>query len=225
MMTPSTRFTLIITALTLVLPSGACSKVGKKSQPAVANLKQDVALSPREILAKQPDFNAVESFSEFEAIGGVSVSMKVAKKGEYYRRETEIMVFFDKPGQPTIQYWRPAKIFVDDPPTRAPRWYDHASEAEIFVEAEGVKFEIVGTESVDGHECAKIKASKENRIASNKDDEVTVFIYSAKDLHNLAIKTEVFLPDRRRTYVLKDISFEVSDDLFKVLSRYKKTNV
>ena len=226
MMKSSTRRTLIIFALTLVLHVGACSRVGKNSQPSGANLKQSAPISPRGLLAKQPDFQAVEGFSEFEAIGGISLPMKVAKKGGYYRRESDIMVFFHKLGQPPIRYWRPAKIFVDDPPPKnAPRWYDNASEAEIFAQAEGVKFELVGTEFVDGYECAKIEATKDTKTPGNKDDEVTVFIYSAKDLHNLAIKTEVFLPDRRRIYVLKDISFEVPDDLFKVLSRYRKANV
>ena len=220
-----TRLALIIFALALVLAVGACSRIGKNSQPSGANVKQSAPVSPRELLAKQPDFQAVEGFSEFEAIGGIGVPMKVAKKGGYYRSETEIMVFFHKLGQPPIQYWRPAKIFVDDPPRRNARWYDDASEAEIFAQAEGVKFEIIGTEFVDGHECAKIAATKDHQTPGNKDDEATVFIYSAKDLQNLAIKTEVFLPDRKRIYVLKDISFEVPDDLFRVLSRYKKANV
>ncbi len=212
--------------LFVIMLNTACTQTQKPmpSTSADTNLpKQEPSFSPREILAKQPDFVAEEFSSSFERLHGHSFVTKIAKKGVYYRREGPIMVFFDKAGEPTLSYWRPAKIFVNDPPAKQPlAWYDNASNAEIFAQTEGVKFEVVGKEKVEGHECLKIKASAESEAQAEEKDKTKVFLYAATDLRNLVIATELFLPDRKTRYVLKSISFEVPDDLFKVLARRPK---
>jgi len=181
---------------------------------------------PRELLLKQPDFTAEEIVSEFEpARGGYSLAIKFAKKGEYYRRESDIMVDFDKFGQPTIRYWRPARIFV--PPSKdntPPKWYEHAANPEIFAKTEGISFEDAGAEVVNGRECLKVKATKQGAAPTSEEAKEVVILYVAKDLQNLVIKTEISLVDRKRTSFLRNISFDVPDELFKVLARYKPSN-
>ena len=217
------RVLISFALVSVFLLSAACSQTEKPISIANGDTNQpkpEPSISPREILAKQPDFVAEEFYSSFERLHGHSFVNKVAKKGEYYRREGTIMVFFDKAGEPTLRYWRPAKIFVDDPPPKQPpSWYESADNAEIFAQTEGVRFEVIGIEEVEGHECIKIKAIAESEAQTEEKDKTTVFLYAAKDLQNLVIATELFLPDRKTKYVLKNISFDVPDSLFKVLAR------
>ncbi len=178
----------------------------------------------RELLLKQPDFTAEEVFSEFEPArgGGFSLAMKFAKKGEYYRRESDIMVFFYKFGQPTIRYRRPARIF--DPPPKddtPPVWHEQAYNPEIFAKTEGIAFQGDGAELVEGHDRLRIKATKQDASPASEEAKEVVFLYAAKDLQNLVIKTEVILVDRERIFFLRNISFDVPDKLFKALARYK----
>lgn len=209
-----------------ILLNAACSRTEKPASVASDYTnppQQEPSVSPRDILSRQPDFVAEEFYFSFERFHGHSSVNKVAKKGEYYRREGPIMVFFDKAGEPTLRYWRPAKIFIDDPPSKfPPSWYENASNAEIFAQDEGVRFEVVGTEEIEGHKCLKIKACSESEAQAEEKDRAMIFLYAAKDLHNLVIMTELVLPDRKTTYVLKNISFDVPDDLFKVLARRRK---
>lgn len=173
---------------------------------------QAQATSPRELLAKQPDFVAEEiifSAEEHGAHGHVSgheLLFKKAKKGKFYRTDTGVAVFFEDATKAADGFW-----------------FEGAQYAELFARKEGVRFEFAGTERVQGHECTKIKATREAKQSkaeqeakrSKPDEEEVVYFYLAKDLRNLVIATQVFTPRRKTSYVLRNISFDVPAALFK----------
>jgi hypothetical protein len=210
----------------------ACSDRGKPKP--FANTTEVNSVPARDILVKQPDFVAEEHITSLKDSNDYSSDVyKVAKKGEYYRNDypaipTPTIVRFNKYGEPTLCYYPFEKKFmpcvdIDEPPSNPPEWFWYISDAEILAKYQNVRFEVIGAEVVDGHECIKIKATEIN--SESKKDEATVFLYAAKDLRNLVIKTEYFHPHstyKRTTYMLRNISFDVPDDLFEVLASYRK---
>ena len=221
------RLSLIILAGVFPLHNLSCARVQKHSESlGVTASKPDgkwATVSPREILANQPDFVAKESYDSFEQAHGHSFGMKVAKKGQWYRRDTDIVAVFSSPDEPYVRYILKAKIFDTSPGLRERRaWFADAQNAAVLAKEEGVNFEAVGEEIIEGHECLKIKATKPGATGGDRGEGVTVYSYAAKDLQNLVIRTEVIQPERRTVYVLKDISFDVPDNLFEVLARYRR---
>jgi len=79
----------------------------------------------------------------------------------------------------------------------------------------------VGTEKVSDQECIKIKAAKEGAVDQGEDKAEAVYFYVAKGMQNLVVATEIFLPNRRTSYVLRNISFKVPDGLFHEVSNRK----
>ena len=225
----------VAAALTSILLLHWCLACSQRNKPAsLTNRKEESSVLAHDILAKQPDFVAEERITFLKDSNDYSSNVyKVAKKGEYYRSDypaipTPTIVSFNKYGQPTLCYYPFEKKFMacvydDEPPSNPPEWSWYISEAEILAKYQNVKFEVVGTEVIDGHECTKIKATEINN--ENKKDDATVFLFAAKDLQNLVIKTEHIHPNStyiRTTYMLKNISFDVPDDLFKELASYRK---
>ena len=219
---------LFVVSLIILLFSDCHKERGvEQSRKETSKLHQEINESyARELLLKQPNFTAEEIVSEFEPGrgGGYSLAMKFAKKGEYYRRESDIMVFFYKFGQPTIRYWRPARVF--DHPSRdnvPPMWHEQAENPEIFAKTEGIAFQSSGAEVIEGHDCLLIKATKQGASPTSEEAKEVVFLYAAKDLQNLVIKTEVILVDRKRISFVRNISFDVPDKLFKALARLERS--
>lgn len=178
--------------------------------------------SARELLATQPDFIADEFYASFETAGhGHSYTFRVAKKGEWYRSASDITAAFSSYAEPNVRYFLKAKIFDSPPRAKEKRvWYGSAQNPAILAQEQGVLFEALGEETVDGHNCLKIRATN-----PNVREEVTVLLYAAKDLKNLVIRTEMSFPDRKTTFLLKNISFDVPENLFKVLARRPKANI
>ena len=179
--------------------------------------------SAREILANQPDFMGEETVMDFEPAigGGFSATSKIAKKGSTYRRDNGFFIFLSKPNQPTLRLDPKSKTYDELPVTENDRflWYSHADDVEIFAKKEKIKFEVAGTETVDGHECVKIKATPE---AQSSKGEEAIYFYAAKDLRNVVVRIEIVIPNRTTAYTLKNITFKVHDDLFKIPARYKR---
>jgi hypothetical protein len=225
----------IVTALTSILLLQwflACSERNKPTP--FANTTEESSVPARDILANQPDFVAEEHITFLKDSNDYSSDVyKVAKKGEYYRSDypttpTPTILRFNKYGEPTLCYYPFEKKFmpcvhIDEPPSNPPEWFWYIPDAEILAKYQNVRLEVIGAEVVEGHECTKIKATEIN--SESKKDEATVFLYAAKDLRNLVIKTEHFHPHstyKGTTYMLRNISFDVPDDLFKVLASYRK---
>jgi len=171
------------------------------------------SVSPKDILLQQPDFLGKEIVSDFEITrgSGSRLSTKLAKKGACYRRETHWAVFYSKPNEPTIRFWKENKSYDYLPPTaNSQLWFVGVDNPAIFAENNFIEFEVAGSESIENHDCLKIKASPRGRAG-----EAAVF-YAAKDLRNLVIKTVLTQPGRVTTYLVREISFDVPDDLFQV---------
>ena len=205
-------------AATPALGSGCASSPGHqhpKSQSSTQATPDTLQL--REILANQPDFLAEEIFSEFEprVHGGFSLGNKLAKKGDCYRSESDGSVWFFCLHKPNV-YFNPRKKTFREVPDNDVKWYQHGSHVQALVNEQNLTFEEVGAEVIDGHDCRKIKVSRTTRDANDP----TVFFYTAKDLRNLVIVVEVNLSDRTNRYVLRNVSFEVPNELFAPIERY-----
>jgi hypothetical protein len=210
----------LIILLMLSIQDIACSPTQK--QAVSANVAPSQQESAQQILAMQPDFVADQFYASFETRGhGHSYTFQVAKKGEWYRSASDMTAAFSSYAEPNVRYFLQAKTFDSPPRSKEKRvWYLSAQTPAILAQEHGVVFETIGEEAVDGHNCIKIRVTN-----PTEHDEVTAFLYAAKDLKNLVIRTELTLPDRRTTFILKNISFDVPDSLFKVLARRPKANI
>ncbi len=187
------------------------------------NFYSQTGNSARETLANQPDFMGEETIMDYEPAigGGFSASSKIAKKGSTYRRDNGFFIFLSRPNQPTLRISPKGKTYDELPVTENDRflWYSHANDVETFAKKEKIQFEVAGTETVDGHECIKIKATPETQ--SSKGEEA-IYFYAAKDLRNAVIRIEIKIPNRITAYTLKNITFNVPDDLFEIPAKYKR---
>ena len=204
-------------AVSLCIATHACARRNLVSR----RVPDVVAPSPQKILAAQPDFVADEISGDFETMGGTTFPFKLAKKGEWYRTASDLAVVFSSAEEPDVRYFLKAKTFDLPPRDKAMRaWHSHAQFPAILAQDQTVNFETVGDETVDGHPCAKIRVTK-----PNNNDGVVVLLYAAKDLKNLVVLTEVTRPDRRQTFHLRNVSFDVPDNLFNVLARRPRANI
>lgn len=74
---------------------------------------------------------------------------------------------------------------------------------------------------IEGYQCLKVRATKRelnNEIEENQ----RIIFYIAQGLNNLVVQTEVITPHWRAVYTLKNISFDVPDELFQTPSNYNK---
>ena len=208
----------VICLVTCLSGSGCSSSTShqqSKMEPSTASAPDSLQL--KAILTDQPDFLAEEIFTEFEprVHGGFSLRNKLAKKGDCYRSESDGSVFFFCMQKPTV-YFNPRKKTIREVPSIDVKWYQHGSHVQMLVNEQSLTFEEIGTETIDSHDCRKIKVS---RTTSNANDP-TVFLYAAKDLRNLIIVVEVNLSDRTNRYVLRNVTFEVPVELFAPIERY-----
>lgn len=195
------------------------------------------AVSPVELLGRQPDFVAEEIIFSVEQHGlmghvsGHELLFKKAKRGRFYRTDTGAVTLFKDATKPD-----------------GGLWFEGAQYAESFVRKEGIRFEAAGREQVQGHDCLRIKATQETKGAkpdhetkgakpvreakgakpdheakgAPPDEEEAVYFYVAQDLRNLVIAIQVFTPGRRTSYVLRNISFDVPAALFKDAATHAK---
>lgn len=203
-----------------------CSVACGQSQTTVpqtskSQIKQANQRHLRELLANQPDFVADEILFSAEKRGSLGFAsghrlvFKRAKKDEYYRLDTGVVIVYTDAGNRSFKYdARRKKLELDTEPDAKEDWYEGANNPSFFSKKQGVKFEVVGTEKIQEHECTKIRATKEGAVVKNGETE-EVYFYVAKDLKNLVLATEILLPNRRTSYVLTNISFDVPATLFK----------
>jgi hypothetical protein len=210
----------------LVLNICACAQREQSTSPS-AN-EGSVATYTRELLAKQPDFVAEEILFSAERRAGMGFAsghqllFKKAKQGELYRRDTGMVVtYFDSENR-TLRYDEKSKKLEElNDGNQRDDWYDGAENPEYFARKKGIIYSVVGTEKVSDQECVKIKATKEGAVSQGEDKEEAVYFYVAKDMQNLVIATEIFLPNRRTSHVLRNISFKLPDGLFAEASNRK----
>jgi hypothetical protein len=183
----------------------------------------ETADSARDILLHQPDFRAKETMVDVESKigGGMSTVSEIAKRDNTYWRDNGFFVFLSKPSGVRLRLSRKDKTYDELQATENERslWYSGISDVEIFAAKKKIRFERVGTETVDGRNCLKIKANPDASAATSKE---AVYFYAARDLKNLVIKVELQTSWRTTTYSLKDISFKVPETLFAVPADYKR---
>lgn len=217
----------ILCALLLAFNLCACAQAQDATTSVAASERASDAADPREWLAKQPDFVAEEIYfstekrGEMGFVSGHQLLFKKAKQGEYYRSDTGFVVIYFDAENRTFDFNPKSKKWEEQPERSANKeWYDGAENPPYFAGKQGVKYEILGTEKVAEHDCLKIKATKEGAPPKGEDEEEAVYFYVAKEMRNLVIATRIFLPRRRTSYVLRNISFNVPDKLFKeILNR------
>src|SRR5215471_5488789 len=155
----SFRIIVAVIAASFFIGTLACAR-----RNVSLNTPQNVlAPSPQKILAAQPDFVADEMSGDFELLRGTTFTFKSAKKGEWYRTASDLAATFSSAQEADVRYFLKAKTF-DLPPRNRPQreWHANAQFPAILALDESVTFETVGNENVDGHSCAKIRATKRN---------------------------------------------------------------
>lgn len=220
-----TNFLFIVGTFGILLFSLSCSKnVSSTSQTSILAQQTNEntqTLSPKDILLNQPDFIADQQYFMFETHkhGGLSLPQKLAKKGSIYRWEESIdnvnFLRFDKP--PVFCSAAGNNCF-EAQHYRDCCGYLKANQVENYAKASDAKFELIGSEVVEGYDCIKIKTG-------NVAKEETIYFYVAKDLKNLVIKIEVIQSDRKHTFILSNVSFDVPGELFKPIEDFNQKRI
>ncbi len=214
----SSILTLLVSVFSLVFGCSSLTGHQQKSSEQTSAETGEKLVSLKEILANQPDFVADEVFFQFEprVHGGFSLGSRLAKKGDYYRSDFEGSVLFFQPNRPTVSYNPKEKAYREVPSSTKDGWYQDAIRIQTLVSEQNLTFEEVGTQVFEGHDCRKIKVTRN----SSDSEDPTVHVYAAKDLKNLVIFVEVNLSDRTDRYILRNISFDVPALLFQPIEHY-----
>lgn len=186
----------------------------------------------RRLLAAQPDFTANLSCLNYEDIfgHGFGESIKTAKKGDWYRHESETFIDYFVPGQPPVRYslkTRRYEPFLGDAENHL--WFMSVESPALLARDETLNFEIVEKETIDfeingkteKRELIKIKVTGETAVGGDYDKAVA-FLYVAPHLQNLVVKTELVFPKGGRNCTLRNISFVVPGGLFTKFDRYRR---
>jgi hypothetical protein len=210
-------------AIALALFTGAsmygCSGDERETIPSYQDANKHDPL--RQLILHQPDFTAVAIMSfagegPIKSLNGVSISLRVAKKGLTYRRDRDVVISYERPNEPMLLYYPRSREYMESP--RIGIWFENAASPGLAaLDSPNLVFERTGDLELDGHKCLKVQLS-------NKDDlSARVVYYVATDLRNLAIQIEVINAFGVKTYKLEDISFDVADDAFDPPRGYAKS--
>ncbi|GEM_PF-2446608 len=146
---------------------------------------------------------------------------------------TRIETLIQSPGMPT-----PIKLVTINRPDLNLTWQlyekskkyierslDEPSPGEKFAappvyKKADVEYEKVGTETVNGHDCVKYRAT----VSISGEETQEFYVWSAKDLKDLIIKREFVLADGSlNTWELKNIELgQQPNDLFEIPAGYTK---
>jgi hypothetical protein len=218
-----TNLSLLFGVLAILFFSASCSD--GVSSTALTNTPEKQTdkiqpLSPKDILLNQPDFTAEQQYFMFESHkhGGFSVSEKLSKKGSVYRWESFDNVNFLRFDQPPVFCSANGKNCFEKQGYDDCCGYLKANQVENFARASDATFELAGSEIVQGHNCIKIKME-------NVAKEETIYFYAAEDLKNLVIKTEVIQSDRKHTFILGNVSFDVPNKLFEPIENFNRKRI
>lgn len=181
--------------------------------PAISESSENL----RQILASQPDYTAVMKFFFSEGVGGFGGTSKVAKMGKRFREEMDDRVLISEPGKPTISIFPERKEYAERPSEKEDG--DFGISPEELAKRNDVTFKYLGTEKIEGYNCIKIEVTyKDERLKV-----IGLVFYVAPELRNLVVKQENSLGEQAKMItLLSNVAFNVSEDLFRVPSGYKK---
>ena len=205
---------LIKVALILITVS-LLFTIGAQTSP---QQNRNDSASLRQILATQPDYVAVQQFIFSEGFGGFGATSRVARLGNRYREEDDERILIDEPGRPTIVIYPRRREYAERPPVEIDS--DFTNEPGELAARDDVIVTSLGTERVGEYDCVKIEVRyREERLR----DAIRFVFYAAPQLRNLIIKRETFLgPTVRFITQLSDVSFNVSEELFRIPTRYRR---
>lgn len=179
---------------------------------------EERALNIRELIANQPDFGAdLEFFVAEHKIGGAyGFAYRVVRKGKRFREESQFWIFVGEIGKRTARLFPPSKSYDDMEPPRAASMNEGGllSNPNILLADGGTTLTALGKQKIEGHDCIKIEATRKDRPEK-------IYLFAARDLKNLIILTQIIGPEKSTTARLRDITFDVPDDLVQIPSDYK----
>jgi hypothetical protein len=188
----------------------------KKDEEVLAPLTdEERSLNTRDIVANQPDFVADLVFFRSETVSGGGGAMRLARKGNRYRHESQFWIFIGEEDKPAARLFPEAKAYDDMEPARegsaGGSW---PFNPKTLAQESDITFEALGGVEIDGHRCIKIQALRKGKPEK-------IYLYAARDLKNLIIIAQVFNPPRAFVQRLSNISLEVPDNLVEIPSDYK----
>ncbi len=203
-----------------------------KSLKSVSNRenKNNTDAKARLLLKNQPDFTADSLCANYEKITkeNSEESLKTVKKGNRYRHQSDTFIDYVIPDEPTVRYsFKTKKYDAFSGDVENHLWFTSVESPAILAWDKTLNFEIAGTETVDfeiggkteKRELIKIKVTGETTIGGDWDQAVA-YLYIAPHLKNLVVKTELKFPTGGRNCTLQNISFTVSERLFKDINEY-----
>lgn len=186
----------------------------------------------RQLVAVQPDFTANAICANYEnTFGhGFGESFKLAKKGDWYRRESAVYIDYAAPGEPPVRYSLKTKkfeAFMGDAENHL--WFTNVENPALLTLDKTLHFEIVGESLMNLKfggktkifKLIKIKVTGETAVGGDW-DEATVFLYAAPDLKNLVVKTELIFPKDGKICTMNNVSLvAAASKLFAEFAAYR----
>jgi len=208
-MTTRLAVVAVLTAVVALMTACTTGPVAGPSgnQPSNANTAAPVfAPGPAPFIAlNQPDYRALVTVTT----GPLTYTGEVARKGDRWKVELPIpplknSVLYVRPGEPTILLLPETKRYVEFPADQAGSVVNPMALTLEGLTKPGIKFEQVGTETIDGHSCAKFRATREG-------DDAEMMVFVAKDLKDLIVRIDGRVENKTFNAVWKNPTLEVSD--------------
>jgi hypothetical protein len=172
------------------------------------------------VFLSQPDFTASEevqySRQTIKELDGLTISYAASKRGSEYRRDRSVVVSYELPSEPALLFYPRSREYIESP--RLGVWVENANSPGLLAahHAEDLVFDTLDDAEVDGNTCRRVEVTHRGDAS----DRIIYFV--ATGLRNLVVKSEVVTLLGTQTYTLKDISFEVSSDLFRKPVGFKR---
>jgi len=189
----------------------------KKNAPEVLTplTDEERAINAGDVILNQPDFVADLTYFRSEVVSGGGGSMRIARKGNRYREESEYWTFIGASGKPASRLFPENKTYDDLEPV-----HNHSVNCSFPFDPKtlafepGITFKLLGAVIIDGHRSLKIRA---RRKAKSEE----IYLYAARDLNNLNLVAQVIKPGCRFVQRLSNISLEVPSNLVEIPHDYK----
>jgi hypothetical protein len=157
------------------------------------------------IALNQPDYRAMVTVQT----GPLTYTGEVVRKGDRWNVELPIpplknSILYVRPGEPTILVMPETKRFVEFPDDQAGSVVNPMAMTLEGLSKPGIVFEQVGTETVEGRQCTKFRATR-----AGDDAEMTVFV--AKDLKDLIVRIDGRVENKTFNATWANPTLDVSD--------------
>ena len=201
--------------MTICWANAARGQNDQSKEPVLVPLtEEEKKIIPKDIVANQPDFTAVQAYFSAREISGFSTASKVAKKGNKYRVDTGFVVVITEPNKPALRL-NQDKTYEETVGVRKP--FVSATmplNPTDLLEFTDISFIALGTIEIEGKKLLKIQAK-------SKEFNQEVFLYADLGRKNLITVVQILSPQRSSIQRLQEISFDVPAELFDI-SGYKQ---